>query len=331
MRDKPLVSIIVPVYMVEPYVSKCAESLFSQSYNRIEFIFVDDCSKDNSVDIVRHLQVSMGIPSERVILISNQMNKGVSYCRNVGMEKACGEYVLFVDSDDYIDTDAVERLVETAEKENADLVVSDFYLDFKGKNIRQSSIYPDLNSPDYLYGLIKRKYPLGVCGKFFRRSIFTDNNICHPVGIAYGEDMITTIKFVYHAKKIVMSDFPFYHYVQGNPTSACKKIPGNYIEGIMVLEREFYNYFVNRLDVSVLNACLSVYRQKMRSELLFNTTKVIRREYRDLFKENKCDYRLLPLRERPFMWLWNHNLISLAELYISTYRIAFKLKKKLLG
>lgn len=115
------VSIIVPVYNVESYLAMCLDSLTCQSFEDIEIICINDGSTDNSLEILEHYQ-----KFDRRIKIINKENGGLSSARNVGIKTANGDYILFVDSDDWISSNAVERLYENAQKNNSDLVIFDF-------------------------------------------------------------------------------------------------------------------------------------------------------------------------------------------------------------
>lgn len=114
---KDMVSIIVPVYNVEKYIEKCLTSLASQTYDSLEFILVSDGSKDGSDVICKRFAVA-----DKRFRYFRKENEGVSAARNYGISRARGEYYLFVDSDDYIDSDMVEKMTAVMKKENADIV-----------------------------------------------------------------------------------------------------------------------------------------------------------------------------------------------------------------
>ncbi len=116
------VSVIVPVYNVEKYLEECIESLINQTLTDIEIICINDGSTDNSLKILEELQ-----KKDNRIKIINQKNSGVSSARNNGIENATGEYIGFVDSDDWIDSDYYEKLYNTAKKYNSDIAAGDMY------------------------------------------------------------------------------------------------------------------------------------------------------------------------------------------------------------
>jgi Glycosyltransferases involved in cell wall biogenesis len=128
-----LVSIIIPVYNCEKYLDKCLGSVIAQSYRKLEIIVINDGSKDNSGQIIQEYADNYAN-----ILPINQTNSGVSAARNNGIEKASGEYLLFVDGDDYLEAEYVKKLVEAAQKNASDLVICGCTMvDQEGKVIRE--------------------------------------------------------------------------------------------------------------------------------------------------------------------------------------------------
>ena len=125
MNCEKKVSIIIPVYNTAEYLPKCLQSVFSQTYKNLEIICVNDGSPDNSSDLLAEFAAT----DERLIVI-NKQNEGVSLARNAGLERASGDYFMFLDSDDWLDTDAVEKMLSLAEKEGADAVMCCYAKEF---------------------------------------------------------------------------------------------------------------------------------------------------------------------------------------------------------
>ncbi len=111
-KIKPSVSIIVPVYNVEEYLDDCLISLMSQTYENIQIFCIDDCSEDSSLEILEYYQKL----DNRIKIIKNRINSGLSVSRNKGINVATGKYLMFVDSDDWLDKQSIEKLVYCAEK-----------------------------------------------------------------------------------------------------------------------------------------------------------------------------------------------------------------------
>ena len=120
MEQAPKVSILVPFYNVEKYVGKCVTSLFTQTYKNIEYIFVNDCTPDKSLEVINEYIIKYGI-GEKCKIINHERNQGISQSRNDCLDNATGDYILFIDSDDYIDPDMVELLLKAALNDNADI------------------------------------------------------------------------------------------------------------------------------------------------------------------------------------------------------------------
>ena len=129
MRKKPLVSIIVPIYNVEDYVEKAVTCILEQDYKNIEVILIDDCSTDKSLKIVKQFK-----KYENVQLITNHKNGGAAYARNRGLDIAKGEYIGFIDPDDFIDKNYYSSLIESAIKEDADIVICDINIVYSNGN-----------------------------------------------------------------------------------------------------------------------------------------------------------------------------------------------------
>src|SRR5699024_5451478 len=131
---KPEVSLIIPIYNAERFLERCLNSLFTQSLTNIEYLFVDDCSTDNSIEVLeKRLKNYLG-KREQVKLIRHEVNKGVAASRNSGLENATGKYVGWVDADDYVDAGMFEKMFSIAERNQADLVWCNYLnVSFEGK------------------------------------------------------------------------------------------------------------------------------------------------------------------------------------------------------
>lgn len=198
------VSIIVPVYNVYEYLRKCLDSLVNQTYQNIEIIVVNDGTKDNSQDIIDEYKKKYS----KIIKSYIKENGGLASARNFGVDKATGKYIMFVDSDDYIDTRMVEKLVKTANEKNSDIVVSNFYrvednnaIENKTFNIISDSIYKNyiLNCSGACWQLIKRELFIKYNLRFLEKHFYEDIAVIPALGM--------------YAKKIDYIDDYLYYYV----------------------------------------------------------------------------------------------------------------------
>lgn len=208
-KTKPLVSVIVPVYKVENYLNNCLDSLISQTYSDWEAILVDDGSPDRSGEICDEYALR-----DKRFKVIHKENGGLSSARNAGILHAEGEYIFYLDSDDYLHCDTLGRLIDIAVRNNADIVQCDF---LRGVE----SVFPDINITEavsvYDNKSIFTSFAAKIitCGKLYRRS--TIGNIKFPEGLV-NEDDFTTWKFYYNANNIAVTDNPFYYYTC-NPES----------------------------------------------------------------------------------------------------------------
>lgn len=204
-----MVSVLVPVYNVEKYISKCLDSILNQTYTDLEIILVNDGSKDSSLAIA-----NLYAEKYPCIHIYSYENSGISATRNRLLSLAHGEYILFVDSDDYISKNMIETMVNASIQENSDIVICGYYLDTLGISIPVSSFrHKTVSSLEALHLLCSNRslnnYPWA---KLVRRSCF--QNVAFPEDKRGFEDTYTMFKAFIQASNITILPHCFYHYVK---------------------------------------------------------------------------------------------------------------------
>lgn len=217
----PKLSIIVPIYNVEDFIVKCSVSLFNQDYPNIEFIFVNDLSPDNSLE--RLEKVISKYNHLDVLVIQHENNKGLSAARNTGIANATGEYVMHVDSDDYLDSPTVvSNVMKCLLDSAAEMALFDMkYIYPSSTSIRRQEVCNDKHL--YVSQVIERKVPVCVCGGVYKRSLYIDNNIWAVDGLNFGEDYAVKPRLAYCASKIIHVPNVYYCYRQDNNNSYTKK------------------------------------------------------------------------------------------------------------
>ncbi len=208
------VSVIIPIYKVEKFIERCVRSLMEQTLQEVEYIFVDDSTPDNSIQILQSVLKEYPNRAEQVKLLVHAHNKGLPAARNTGLSVASGEYIFHCDSDDYVDVDMLERLYEEAIRKEAEIVWCDWFLTFE-KNERYMKQLEYMSSIDALKAMLSGGMKFNVWNKLVRRSLYIDNQIVFPDGYGMGEDMTMMMLFV-HAKKVTYLPNAFYHYVKLN-------------------------------------------------------------------------------------------------------------------
>lgn len=207
------VSILMPIFKVEQYLEKALDSVFTQTYQNIDFVFVNDCSPDNSFQVLKNTIDKHGIDESRYKIIIHEKNEGIAKSRADCLMNAEGEYVLFVDSDDWIEPEMVETMLDATDNGQIDIVGSDI----KSDDINGKSKYHHENYAKTCHGNLIRclNYDINtVLWKLLIRKDLFNNFSISPIDI--GEDYIISIKLYYYAMNFCSIDKAYYHYVQYN-------------------------------------------------------------------------------------------------------------------
>jgi glycosyltransferase involved in cell wall biosynthesis len=214
---KPKVSVIVPIYNVEKYIERCARSLFEQTLDDIEYIFVDDCSPDNSISILKRVIEDYQDRIDNIHILSNKSNSGTVQARLKGINFASGDYVIHCDPDDWIDSDYIEGLYSIAVDNQADIVWTDFTREYQDKSERICQY----NSTDKLEMLQRFLQDWTFMGSLWNRLVSTNivksNEIVNPQSSII-EDLVWVFQYTLLANKMVYTDKYSYHY-RVNPQS----------------------------------------------------------------------------------------------------------------
>lgn len=224
----PKVSVIVPIYNVEKYIERCAISLFEQTLDDIEYIFVNDCTPDNSIYILESVIQKYPKRIDQIKIIQMDKNSGQALARNTGFANATGDFVIHCDSDDWIEANMYKELYTKAINSKADIVVCDFFHETNyGAEIEHyESIYNPFECLEYS----KRPVWWTLWNRLVRRDLIDNSGISFVPEINYFEDMCYMMRLYYYATKIEYIDIPLYHYNRTNEASTlitynfCKKI-----------------------------------------------------------------------------------------------------------
>lgn len=238
------VTVILPIYNVEHYIEKCIRSIFEQTYKNIEFVFVNDCSEDDSIKIVNEL-INEYKPND-IKIIHHETNMGLPSARNSGLTYATGDYILHCDSDDWMDNTMVERMIHNAIINSADIVFCDFYNVYFGESVlykqREYKKYEDYINA-FMHGISQAS----VWNKLIKRSLYLDNNVKFPDNAPMLEDFRTIVQLYYYADKISYCSEPLYFYVKsrensisGYNNSTLQKVREDYLQNV--------NYIINFLE-----------------------------------------------------------------------------------
>ena len=221
----PKVSIIVPVYGVEKYIERCARSLFEQTFEDIEYIFVNDCTKDNSIEVLETVMENYPNRMKQVKILHHEVNKGLPQARKTGILTATGEYLINFDSDDWVDTKTIEVLYNKAVQDVADIVIFDIYTTNGEHHTLKIGGAINLDKWELFEKMCQQKFPWSACNKLIKRDLFTD--VIYPI-YSYAEDMALVLQLVVKAEKISYVPCPLYYYYC-NPQSITRTLTTNQI------------------------------------------------------------------------------------------------------
>ncbi len=216
--NKPKVTIITPIYNVEKYIERCAVSLFEQNFENIEYIFVNDCTPDNSVEVLEKIIEKYPNRKPNIKIIHHEENKGSGATRKTGIENATGKYTIQIDSDDWVELDMISALYNKAKETDADIVCCNMVREYSHK--KEYFKTPQISSPTkFITEIIKNNIYSSLCTKLIKRILYTENNIYPPKEISLREDGWIVTRLLVFAKQIAYVDKTLYHYINYNQVS----------------------------------------------------------------------------------------------------------------
>jgi len=284
----PLITVIIPVYKVEQYLEKCLDSVINQDYPYLEIILVDDGSPDSSGKICDEYA-----KNDKRIIVIHKLNGGLSDARNVAIDLALGEYITFVDSDDFIEEDYISTLLNLAQKHDVDITVSPF-LYFKQRNeikknntITKENVYTREEALKTMF--YQADFDTNATSKLFKKELFED--VIFPKNLFY-EDLATTYKLISKSKKIAFINKENYNYllrddsIEGSPFSKKK------YESLLKIIEELEIYKLQNLEFSKAIDCRIL---NFLFHLLFETKK--NSDYENTIFNMIKKYRLKVLKD----------------------------------
>lgn len=254
-----MVSVIIPMYNAEKYVGKCLDSLLKQTYRDLEIIIVNDGSKDHSREICEEY-----VKKDKRITLINTENRGAGSARNTGIEAARGNYISFIDSDDYVCTDYYERFVQMIEKTGADIAIGRYeriseHDEMKFVNSEEIKERTNIEELMILYGEDVNAYinAVLVTNKLYKRELFGEN-IRFPVGRLIDDEFII-YKLIYKSNKIAYTDDVMYAYVQSDSSIMRTNFKEQRVYDTMDVYDEVYAFFKEKRSKELCKRILTRY------------------------------------------------------------------------
>lgn len=276
------ISVITPIRNSEFYLERCLASLLKQNFEYIQYIFIDDASNDNSITVLKEIISRYPSKKEDCIIINQEENKGIAYCRQLGIKVSSGEYIAFCDSDDYIEPEMFLSLYKEAKRTNADIISCSYFIEEKQTKIINKK-----------YGInwiecfkdIYENCEIALWDKLFKRDLLVKNNIYPSEGYNYYEDCYITIKALYYAKKISVINNPIYHYVNC-PISSSKQNISENLKSMKYYISELESFFKKevvspKLYKNLIDRLKFQYKIKLKQNRLTN-----RKDWYKIYKES---------------------------------------------
>lgn len=307
------VSVIIPLHNVEAYIERCARSLFEQTLQDMEFIFVDDCSTDKSVPILKNVIEDYPHRKNQIHLKQLYQNSGPSVARNEGLSLASGEYLIFCDSDDWVARNMYEKLYTCASTHDADLCYCDFYM-----------VYADgvkrVNSVDYVPNkeeLLRRYFVKGstsLVNKLVKKDVYVQHKLKMPNDIFYCEDFWLSLRLIYFSSKIAKVCIPLYFYNKTNQHSLVTRPMNRARADELNVTFDTINFFAERGELDLYKKELSWRILKAKQDMVLHPD-----EYQDfltIYPDShayilSCPEIFCNKKIKIMMWLITHQMQAL--------------------
>lgn len=319
------ISVIIPVYNVEHFVERCVNSIMNQTYTEnVECIIVNDCTPDRSMEIVEEL-VARYNGLIQFKLLYHEYNRGIAAVRNTGLDAAMGDYVIYIDSDDYCESDMLEKMYTKAIEEDADIVVADFWRTYESVEIYSLQKVPD-TAIGRIKALLTGALSWAMWNRMYRRNLFIENHIKNVEGIDYGEDFLLNIYSHYYAMKVVHVPYAFVHYVECNTSSYTKSMSLKSLQCVLKREEVVMSFCDNLELKQELTPHLLGMRMFNRFTLLLHSKGSLQKKWNALYYDIPSSFAL--------RYLLTSNLVSLywrIPLFFASLRMLmpFNLMRKL--
>lgn len=323
--EQYLVSVLVPVYGIEKYIERCANSIFRQTYQNLEIIFVNDCTKDDSIQIIGQVLDRFPERKAQVKIVNHDKNRGLAAARNTAVQTSTGLFLIHIDGDDWVESDLIERCVEIQIKTGADIISTDFFIHKQERIVheKETSIQ---DTKEMLNQLLYGNINGHIWGRLIRSSIYKNNHIKIKEGANYGEDLLGMSFLLFYSSSHGLVKKALYNYNCQNLSSYTNNFSSNSskqsLENIDVARAFFqrndsrYLKGVDRMELAKISAhmiqCVSNGKNKDYYHCLQSR----------LYKIDKTTWKMLPFKYRFIFYFTNY---SLAMICVKMARVLQKI------
>lgn len=264
----PKVSVIVPIYKVEKYIERCVRSLFEQTLDDIEYIFVNDCTPDKSVQLLHTILENYPKRQRQVVILNHSVNTGQSGARRDGMKVATGDFIIHCDADDWVDLDMYEKMYKKAIETNADAVCCDMVMEFaeSQKYLQYDNCFSDHQLMYDCIAPISVEY-CSMCNRLISRKVYDKYSIDPFVGVNMWDDVGLSIRFRYYIQNCVVINRAFYHYNRQNENSTTRRPVLGRIQEQIECAKQLEAFFISEGALSLYSRFISLVKLVAKDDL----------------------------------------------------------------
>lgn len=325
----PKVSVIVTIYNREKYIVECARTLFEQTLDDIELLFIDDASTDHSIKKLNDLLEQYPARKSMTRIISLEKNAGRAVARQTGLNHVNGEYVIHVDSDDWVDRDMLELLYLKAKETDADIVGCNVTHEYGTKQCIFKQSYSG-NVDEDIRRLLNGKLFPSLCTSLTRTSIIRENGITFPQGLDTGEDLLFNLHLYLHAHKVIGIENATYHYRHTEDSGSFQHTEKS-IKSVIEVSRRIETLMKETGNYDKYEREILFRKFSMKSALVTDfKNKAYNKEWLNLFPETHSfiwKYKQFSWKRRVEFWLAAHNLFTLARCFQRMLKIQHKIRR----
>ena len=316
----PKISVIVPVYNAEQYLHKCLDSILRQTFGDIEVLLINDGSTDNSARICDFYAAR-----DSRVRVFHKLNGGVSSARNLGLEKAVGEWIAYVDSDDWIAPNMYEELYNNALEQGSDIVYSDFMMNYGSKVQYYASATYSSDKSEFMKNYISSVWTCLVI-MLVKREVYERNNLRSPIHLSYCEDFWLSVRLLHYAQKISYVNRAYYNYNRINEASRVNNLDERTEHDEIVAYQETIEFFEKEGQLDDYEQVLSWRILKSKQEFVLDESR--HDEFREIYPVShkyiwRCPY--LNKKIKIMMLLLTYGMRNSLNLIIWTRKL---LKRK---
>lgn len=315
-----MISIIMPIYNVENYIESSLKSALNQTYTDIEFILVDDCGTDSSMSIVESI-INMPEYSNKLIkVVKHASNRGLSAARNTGLKHAAGEYVFFMDSDDEISNNCIEKHLISIKDANADFSIANIQL-VGAKSVHIKDLSGDIADSSPLQSFLQRRWSVSAWNKLYRRDFIQNNNLQFDDGLIH-EDIIWSYRAAKQAKKIIFVHDRTYKYKINKSSITRKPNTNKKIDSLL--------FVLNQIVADRNNNSLVLEYNKFISYWAFNTSLLLLNFDGDVKSQRQYYKKLQMLAKLCGLNVYSCTLLLPFDLYMLIMKPLYNIYKRIM-